>query len=179
MNTGKYIYFDKYLGRSLSVDGFKRNLLQYLNNGLKIRTDAIDPIIEKLESLYKSIQSKSAYRFYGSSLLVLYDGYDASTDQEKNIDVRMIDFAHSTHIGYKQDHKVHNGPDQGYLFGLENLIKIFNEIKNDCLLLSNTAALQDSKEQTMHEVENNKIVLANNSPHICFNPANLATPPDP
>jgi inositol-hexakisphosphate kinase len=144
VNTRKYICFDKYEGRTLSVDGYKRNLIQYLNNGTKFRIDVIDPIIEKLERLHQIIKCKSTYRFYGSSLLIFYDGHDdggvtTTTMNDVNnknikVDVRMIDFAHSTHSGYK-DSKKHSGPDNGYLFGLENLIKIFKEIKNDCVEL--------------------------------------------
>lgn len=44
------------------------------------------------------------------------------------VDVRMIDFAHSTHQGFQGDKK-HNGVDDGYLFGLGNLITIFDEIQ--------------------------------------------------
>lgn len=39
------------------------------------------------------------------------------------VDVRMIDFAHAT---YKDSR--YEGPDHGYIFGLENLIKIFQSI---------------------------------------------------
>ena len=147
-NTDKYIRFDKYEGRTLSVHGFKRNLIQYLYNGLSFRVDVIEPIIEKLEHLHQIIQSKSSYRFYGSSLLILYDGDmmmpTQSPDSNKlniNVDVRMIDFAHSTHCDY-HDSKKHIGPDKGYLFGLENLIKIFKEIKSDCIGIKSSEFLQ-------------------------------------
>ena len=43
------------------------------------------------------------------------------------VDVRMIDFAHSTHRGLK-DSTIHEGPDQGFLFGLDNFMKILNEL---------------------------------------------------
>jgi hypothetical protein len=43
------------------------------------------------------------------------------------VDVRMIDFAHSTHRGLK-DSTIHEGPDQGFLFGLDNFIEILNEL---------------------------------------------------
>lgn len=46
------------------------------------------------------------------------------------MDIRMIDFARSTHIGIHEDKTiVHNGPDSGYLFGLGHLIDLFTEIK--------------------------------------------------
>jgi inositol-hexakisphosphate kinase len=44
------------------------------------------------------------------------------------VDVRMIDFAHSTHRGFSDD-APHKGIDDGYLFGLQNLITIFEGIK--------------------------------------------------
>jgi len=43
------------------------------------------------------------------------------------VDVRLIDFAHSTHKGL-QDSVEHEGPDQGFLFGLENLSSILEAI---------------------------------------------------
>jgi len=48
-------------------------------------------------------------------------------------DIRMIDFAKSTHR--KMDSLfVHDGPDHGYIFGLTNLIKLLKEIAESSLL---------------------------------------------
>ena len=44
------------------------------------------------------------------------------------VDLRLIDFAHSTHRGL-QDSCVHQGPDQGLLFGLDSFVKILCEIE--------------------------------------------------
>lgn len=143
VSSYKYVHYDKYTGRTLNVDGFRGKLLQFIHNGLKYRIDVIDPIIEKLKNLHEVVKSKGSYRFYGSSLLILYDGKEPymssspssevlDTPDSVKVDVRMIDFAHSTHADYN-NHKPHSGPDNGYLFGLENLIKIFNDIKKDCL----------------------------------------------
>lgn len=46
------------------------------------------------------------------------------------VDLRLIDFAHSTHRGLF-DSCVHDGPDQGLLFGLDSFIKIINEIEQE------------------------------------------------
>ena len=46
------------------------------------------------------------------------------------VDVRMIDFAHTTFSGYLGlDERVHWGPDNGYLLGLENLTDILSELQ--------------------------------------------------
>ncbi|KFM58391.1 Inositol hexakisphosphate kinase 3, partial [Stegodyphus mimosarum] len=41
----------------------------------------------------------------------------------------MIDFAHSTHSKMPNPLVTHEGPDEGYLFGLENLIAHLKEIQ--------------------------------------------------
>jgi hypothetical protein len=46
------------------------------------------------------------------------------------VDVRMIDFAHTTFSGYLGlDERVHWGPDNGYLLGLENLTDILKGLR--------------------------------------------------
>jgi len=44
------------------------------------------------------------------------------------VDVKIIDFAHSTHRGLR-DSTVHEGPDQGFLFGLDNFINALKELE--------------------------------------------------
>ena len=50
--------------------------------------------------------------------------------QDPSVDVRMIDFAHTTFSGYLGDDLVHWGPDNGYLLGLDSLTVILNEIRH-------------------------------------------------
>lgn len=49
------------------------------------------------------------------------------------VDVRMIDFAHSTFKGFRGDTAVHDGPDRGYVFGLESLVQILESLRDDSL----------------------------------------------
>lgn len=69
-------------------------------------------------------------RFYTSSLLVTYDGASnlGMSQSDDLVDVRIIDFAHSTHRGLK-DSTLHDGPDRGFIHGIQNFVEILNELK--------------------------------------------------
>ena len=52
---------------------------------------------------------------------------------EDFVDVRMIDFAHTTFSGYLVDGGMgHRGPDNGYLLGLDSLVGILSELRGCC-----------------------------------------------
>lgn len=54
---------------------------------------------------------------------------------EDFVDVRMIDFAHTTFSGHLVDNEVgmgHRGPDNGYLLGLDSLAGILSELRGCC-----------------------------------------------
>ncbi|KFP85553.1 Inositol hexakisphosphate kinase 3, partial [Acanthisitta chloris] len=148
-DTGHFLCKDKYYGRTLSPEGFRQTLRQFLCNGNHLRTDVLEPIILRLKALLSVIRKQSSYRFYSSSLLIIYDGQEpkestAALDHHlpfppprralpraaspSRVDVRMIDFAHTTFQGSKSNPIPHDGPDHGYIFGLENLIKILQNL---------------------------------------------------
>nr|XP_006119720.1 inositol hexakisphosphate kinase 1 isoform X2 [Pelodiscus sinensis] len=164
LDTGHYLCRNKYYGRALSIEGFRSALGQYLHNGLELRKDLFEPILAKLRSLKAVLERQASYRFYSSSLLIIYDGKDnragmlaerraemrlkrvdsalpetlqddTSTEPGRpglpKIDVRMIDFAHSTFKGFRDDPTVHDGPDMGYVFGLESLITIMEQLREE------------------------------------------------
>lgn len=53
-----------------------------------------------------------------------------SVPVEPAVDVRIIDFAHSTHQGLA-DPVSYTGPDSGFIFGLENMISILKNIERE------------------------------------------------
>ena len=66
------------------MDGFREGLCQFLHNGNRLRTDALIPLVEKLQELKSVLSSLDTFRFYTSSLLLIYEGLDPelSGDEE-------------------------------------------------------------------------------------------------
>ncbi|XP_072237600.1 inositol hexakisphosphate kinase 1 [Leuresthes tenuis] len=237
LSTGHYLCRNKYYGRGLSIEGFREALFQYLHNGKGLRRDLFEPILNKLRSLKAVLERHASYRFYSSSLLIIYEGKEleeppvlssgqhaawqqktsgapaepccvpgpnappppdtpCKTDMVQSadpgslssqgpghmappspsphppteapptksdcrppsphahpdapspapslistpappsqqlpvVDVRMIDFAHSTFKGFRGDTAVHDGPDRGYVFGLESLVNILESLRDE------------------------------------------------
>ncbi|XP_035376367.1 inositol hexakisphosphate kinase 1 [Electrophorus electricus] len=173
MDTGHYLCRNKYYGRGLSIEGFRHALYQFMHNGAQLRRDLFEPMLSKLHSLKAVLERQASYRFYSSSLLIIYEGKEPEREvwpqtplelppskkefpppqptqdpahppvieapptlephglllQLPSVDVRMIDFAHSTFKGFRDDQTVHDGPDRGYVFGLESLINILEAIR--------------------------------------------------
>lgn len=74
LNTGHYLCRNKYYGRGLSIEGFRQALYQYMHNGAGLRQDLFEPILNKLRSLKAVLERQASYRFYSSSLLIIYEG---------------------------------------------------------------------------------------------------------
>lgn len=140
-NLGYYKCHNRYFGRSLNVDGFRQTLYHFLHDGICFRSDVLAPLLERLQALYKTIEQLEGFRFYTSSLLILYEGQvsDDNSNDKCNaaewklhrrasspfVDVRMIDFAHTVY-------SLKNvGPDDGYLFGLRSLMDQLQVLKMD------------------------------------------------
>lgn len=158
-DSGHLMFMNKYHGRKLSVQGFKEALYQFFHNGKYLRRELFEPVLKKLTELKSVLEKQESYRFYSSSLLIIYDGKELqdvvvdsdpedieglseeSSDESahayaykptiSSVDVRMIDFAHTTCRYYGEDSVVHEGQDTGYVFGLQNLILIIKEIRDE------------------------------------------------
>ncbi|KAI8351477.1 hypothetical protein EDC96DRAFT_291173 [Choanephora cucurbitarum] len=128
----EFIFQDKYHGRTLTPITFRDTLEAYLDNGQGCQIHHIPVIVRKLRRLARIIKTMDNYRFYASSLLMIYDGDLAST---RKIDVRIIDFANcvtAEDVRYRQQTFTypprHKGADNGYLLGLKTLILCFEWI---------------------------------------------------
>uniref|UniRef100_A0A1A8SLP9 Kinase n=1 Tax=Nothobranchius rachovii TaxID=451742 RepID=A0A1A8SLP9_9TELE len=199
-DTTQLMFMNKYHGRKLTLLGFKEALFQFFHSGRRLRHELLSPVLSRLREMQAALEACESYRFYSSSLLIIYDGashrkhtrrrtqdglsedeeeeddeeevetepnMDDEEDEEEEVagalgfphspstssdssnssgssgmgqsrsdpcssavDVRMIDFAHTTCRHYREDSVVHEGQDSGYIFGLQNLITIISELEN-------------------------------------------------
>lgn len=135
--SSSFVCQDKYYGQKLNVSGFHDGLTQFLSNGHRLRVDALNTLLGKLRELRQVLLTLDTFRFYTSSLLLAYEGRDDDVDDGVNnssgmivdVEVAMIDFAHSTYS--ELDKKKHEGPDAGYIFGLNNLISTLEQISDE------------------------------------------------
>ncbi|XP_003973217.1 inositol hexakisphosphate kinase 2 [Takifugu rubripes] len=192
-DVGQLMFMNKYHGRKLTLAGFKEALYQFFHDGCRLRRELLSPVLRRLREMQAALEACESYRFYSSSLLIIYDGdpprtpsrprhrggedgdEDEPSDEEEDeeeeeeegafgfprsssaggntggssngggggrsshspgessspaVDVRMIDFAHTTCRHYGEDSVVHEGQDSGFIFGLQNLVTIISQLED-------------------------------------------------
>ncbi|XP_017148807.2 uncharacterized protein LOC108159760 isoform X2 [Drosophila miranda] len=72
----QYVKRDKYWGRELKEDGFKKALHDFFYNGFRLRIRVIRKILQRLLQMRRVIEKQSSYRFYSCSLLIVYEGFE-------------------------------------------------------------------------------------------------------
>ena len=112
---GSRVRKDRYYGKKLKLGELPEALRLYLDNGKAVRRDLIPAFLKRLKDMERWFATQQQFRFYGTSLLFIYEG-DPSAEDPNRVDVRMIDFAHVWPIA-------DSGVDEGYLYGLQSLIQ--------------------------------------------------------
>lgn len=137
-----YLFEDKYFGRDLKAGHeFQAALTRFLYDGLSYTSVSahIAILLEKIAKLEDIIRCLPGYRFYASSLLVLYDGAAVAKDPgpilpsgqaktpESTINIKIVDFANCVTAEDELPETVPcpphdpDGIDKGYLRGLRSL----------------------------------------------------------
>jgi len=100
-------------------------LAQFFFNGMVYKRQAIASVIQKLTVLTGIMETNQQFRFYSTSLLILYEGRETlPADSECCADVKLIDFAHT----FPLEKDSHKPIDDGFLVGLRNLLNILQRI---------------------------------------------------
>ncbi|KAF2149083.1 SAICAR synthase-like protein [Myriangium duriaei CBS 260.36] len=151
--TKQNLFQDKYYGRDLHAGAdFESALTRFFDDGLGIANAArhIPTILKKLAELERIIRRLPGYRFYGTSLLLIYDrgrGADSESASESEADVpepprrerglqlKLVDFANC--VTSEDGEELAHAPcpprdvqdvDRGYLRGLRTLRSYFGRI---------------------------------------------------
>ncbi len=162
VDCGKYFYMNNTDGRKLSEQGLEEALRMFFDNGEIFCCELICCFIQKLKDVLDVMEKDlCSYRFYNSSLLLVYEGEgtwysrkggtDCFTNPSDNhsthhgsleqctckcsneqMDIRMIDFAHvSRDDSHTDKSSCDTCPDKGYILGLKSLIRILRKIQED------------------------------------------------
>ena len=83
-SKNEYLFRDKYYGRSLDDEGFYQELRAFLHNGVCFRSDLVPSLLSMVQELRRVIERQGSYRFYSSSLLIIYDGAAVTPEPTSN-----------------------------------------------------------------------------------------------
>jgi 1D-myo-inositol-tetrakisphosphate 5-kinase/inositol-polyphosphate multikinase len=117
-----YTTTGKQFGRSLLPQQVLHGLsLFFYNSPSELRIDVIEIVMSKLKLILEWMLSQTHFQFYCSSILIIYDAvYESHVLLQDSIQVKMIDLAHTIRV---------NGQiDEGYIFGLKNLIAYLEKL---------------------------------------------------
>lgn len=96
VDCGGFLWYDKYYGRKMDEEGLKLALHEYFYNGFQLNDRLIDDVISRLKLLSNAVKKSPSFRFYGTSLLIIHEGCTSRSIKRCPVDVRLIDFAHTT-----------------------------------------------------------------------------------
>lgn len=163
VKTQSYLFEDKYFGRDLKAgQNFQDALTRFLYDGVSYASVSrhIPVVLERITKLEKMIRRLPRYRFYASSLLMLYDGGSVNDNSEGGnadhnnptaedgsqkgdrsaksmINLKIVDFANCVTAEKEMPSSVPcppqdpEGVDMGYLRGLRSLKTYLRRIWKD------------------------------------------------
>ncbi|KAL7416728.1 hypothetical protein BDY24DRAFT_336403 [Mrakia frigida] len=137
----EFISQNKQTGRKIKVSEFNNVLGSFISDGDRLLVHHIPNILRKLWRLASILHKLPGFRFYGCSLLFIYDGDPETQDQlriasEDNLPLPSTRTAtintktiSSSGLAQSTFPPVHPGkPDEGFIFGIRKLCEAFVSI---------------------------------------------------
>eukprot|EP00038_Savillea_parva_P028956 m.68019 g.68019 ORF g.68019 m.68019 type:complete len:1158 (+) comp8484_c0_seq1:350-3823(+) len=124
------VTFDKVYGKQLTEHTFNDVFEQFFDNGKGgLRLEVMRRVQKRVEELKDVVKNIPGFRFFSSSLLVVYDA-DSTNDA---VDVRLIDFArvripHMDTIDVQAEEAMK--PDEGALLGLSSFAERLHAVRS-------------------------------------------------
>ena len=100
----------------------------FMDGEVMNRSDVLGPIIERLNYFLHWMEYQKLFKLFATSVLIVYEG-DRNRPIKKPkdlLDIRLVDFAHA----YERNPKSFNEPDYNTLFGLQNLVKYLEQLRD-------------------------------------------------
>lgn len=111
----QHVVFGKPWGKRLTADTFQSGLMNFFTPAQRHTPLLVKLFVERVEELLSHMLSQTAYRFYSSSLLLVYEGDPDLAAAQPRITLSMIDMAHV--YPWRDDHV----GDNGYAAALQHL----------------------------------------------------------
>lgn len=153
----KYLVKDKKWGAMSVKKSTMENVLRLFFGGAPgtTRRCVISAALERLHVILSWFERQFLFRFYSSSILIIYD---AAARGVPNVRIAMVDFAHAHPIPEESQR------DESYTFGLKNLIALLERL----LSKNSSAEPPDVKPETVEPCNSSLLALTRDptTPHL-------------
>jgi len=107
------VKYDKSWGKKLHADSIPSTI----NNFIHRKAHLIPQIVANLKEILSWFEVNTKLSFFGTSILIVFNGDEVTGADIDEVNVKIIDFAHVCEITEPGKR------DDGYIFGLQNLIQ--------------------------------------------------------
>lgn len=121
----EYMCWDKLAGRAMDMECLLDAFRVFVES---MPTGIIQTLLARLQQLRDCLMNEHEFRFYSSSLLLVYDA-----SATRQVDVRIIDFANTSFTPLASQQQMgeekQTSCDTSFLFGLENTIRMLRHVQ--------------------------------------------------
>lgn len=112
--TQSYVTQDKYMGREVQPENFPSVLASFLYDGGHLLAYQIPILIQKIYGLARIINRLQGYRFYGCSLLLIYDGDRDSQEEFRQSSLEHPSSRSKRGESFERQKSKHENPFESY-----------------------------------------------------------------